>query len=199
METDMETTPAVVRETFSGRITPQTSEALVANMSDYADHDVERVVLDMSTPGGVVASGITLYKRLRSLPFELITYNTGEVASMGNIMFLAGDKRLASAEATFLLHPITLLTPYGPLDVNDLRQERIQLERTCGSSSLMVELDIGIAKITREEREVQTIFEERTNLTGPEIRELVQNHTYVSAAYACAVGIVHDVISARRS
>jgi ATP-dependent protease ClpP protease subunit len=194
----METAP-IVYEEFSEEIWPKSRDALLAKMTEYARNDVGCVVLAMSTPGGEVASAIALHEGLRSLPIEFITYNTGEVASMGNIMFLAGDERLASAEATFLLHPITLLTPSGPLDVHDLWQERTELERTCGSSSRMIELDKGIVRLTREEREVQRVFEERTDLTGPEIRALVWGHTTVSAAYACAVGIVHEVIPASRS
>jgi hypothetical protein len=95
------------------------------------------------------------------------------------------DKRLAFAEATFLLHPLALVTPSGALlEVNDLRHKRTELERGCGPQTLMIELDKGIAKLDREELQVQKVFEERTSLTGPEIRALMQGHTSLSATDA---------------
>ena len=38
-------------------------------------------------------SGMTLYNTLRAMPFELITHNVGNVDSIGNAVFLAGDLR----------------------------------------------------------------------------------------------------------
>jgi ATP-dependent protease ClpP protease subunit len=193
----MEIAPIEVHEEFSEEIWPWSREALLAKMAEHAYHGVEHVVLDVCSPGGEVASAMSVYQALRSSPFELVTRNMGEVASMGNLLFLAGERRLAVPEATFLLHPITLCTRSGMrFNIHDLGRKRMELECAHGSPSLMIALDKGIATIAREEREVQMIFEERTNLAGPEIRALVQGHTSVSAAYACAVGIVHEVIPA---
>jgi ATP-dependent protease ClpP protease subunit len=198
----METAPIEICETFFEKITTQSTEGLLARMAEHAYRGVERVELAMLMSGGEVASTMTLFTKLTESPIELVTCATGEIASMGVVLFLAGDKRLASPEATFLMHPITVETPAGwptaaPwLDVEDIRKLRTKVERSGAPPKLFTELDLGIVRLTREEREVQKIFEERTNLTGPEIRALVQGHTTVSAAYACAVGIVHEVIPA---
>lgn len=190
--------PLDVCEDFSEEITPGSREALVAKMVEHAYHDVKRVVLDVSSPGGEMVSAMHLYDALCSTPFLLVTRNTGEIASMGNLVFLAGDERVASDEATFLLHPLTLLTPSGArLDINDLRQKRMELERTHCMSPRAIELDRGIARLASEEQALQRIFEARTSLTGPEIETLVTGHVLIDAAYACAVGIVHEIIPAR--
>jgi ATP-dependent protease ClpP protease subunit len=76
---------------------------------------------------------------------------------------------------------------------------RTKVERSGAPPKLFTELDLGIMRLAREEQEVQKIFEERTNLRGPAIRALVQGHTSLSAAEAYAVGIVHEIIPARRS
>jgi ATP-dependent protease ClpP protease subunit len=197
----MEIAPIEVHEQFSEEIWPWSGEALLAKMTEHAYLGVEHVVLDVSSLGGEVASAMSVYQALRSSPFELVTRNMGEVASMGNLVFLAGERRLAIAEATFLLHPITVEAPAEwPtsarwLDVEDMRKLRTKVERSGASPKLFNELDWGIMRLAREEREVQRIFEERTSLTGPQFRKLVRGHTTVSAAYACAVGIVHEVIS----
>jgi ATP-dependent protease ClpP protease subunit len=198
----MEIAPIEVHEELSEEIWPWSREALLAKMTEHAYHGAERVRLVVSSPGGQVASTMTLFTKLTESPIELVTHAKGEIASMGVVLFLAGDKRLASPEATFLMHPITIETPAGwPtvaqwLDVEDIRKLRTKAERSGAHPKLFTELDWGIVRLTGEEREVQRIFEERTNLTVPEIKALVQGHTTVSAAYACAVGIVHEVIPA---
>jgi len=200
----METAPTVYEE-FSEEIWPQSCEALLAKMTEHACHGVEYVVLDVCSLGGEVASAMSVYQALCSPPFEFVTRNTGELASMGNLVFLAGKRRLAAPEATFLLHPITVKTPTGwptaaPwLDVEDMRNLRTKVERSGAPPKLFTELDLGIVRLAREEQEVQKIFEERTNLAGSAFRALVQGRTSLSAAEAYAVGIVHEIVPASRS
>lgn len=60
----------------------------------------------MSTPGGSVMNGMNVYNILRGLPVELITHNVGNVDSIGNAIFLAGSKRYATAQSTFMFHGV---------------------------------------------------------------------------------------------
>ena len=69
----------------------------------------------------------------------------------------------------------------------------MKAELSGGPPSLLDELDLGIARLKREETEVRTIVEQRTKLTGAAIRELVERGEPVDAAYAQAVGIVHQI------
>ena len=48
-------------------------------MANCATQGVKTVYLALSTPGGDVAQGITLYNLLRGMPFKLITHNVGNV------------------------------------------------------------------------------------------------------------------------
>ncbi|MGH2902503.1 MAG: ATP-dependent Clp protease proteolytic subunit [Solirubrobacteraceae bacterium] len=191
----METIPAEARETFSEEIWPETSEALVRSITYYANCGIERVVLDLSSPGGEVASGIELYKTLSMMPIELVTRNTGEVSSMGNAVFLAGDIRLAFPDTTFLLHPIKIEVAGGRvLDLDHLGVERAKLERAGGPSSDLRELDLGHIRLERDEREMRTIIEERTNMSGAEIRKLVREAVPIDALSARSMGIVHEIV-----
>ena len=70
-------------------------------MTNCATSQVQRVYLLLSTPGGSVMNGMNLYNVLKGMPFELITHNVGNVDSIGNVIFLAGEKRYATANATF--------------------------------------------------------------------------------------------------
>lgn len=194
----METALIEICETFSEKITIQSSEGLLARMIEHAYRGVEHVVLDVCSPGGKVESAMSIYKALCSAPFELVTRNVSEVASMGNLVFLAGDRRLAWPEATFLLHPITFDDTVVPMNVDDWRRVRTRLERS-GRHSRVAEVERRIRRLDKEEGDVRKILEQRTNLTGPTIKTLVQESKPISATKALAMGIVHEIIPASRS
>lgn len=87
---------------FSAEINANTTESLIALLSDLSNKGTQRVYLMLSTPGGSVMHGITLYNVLRAFPFRLTTHNVGNVDSIGNAIFLAGEERLASPHSTFM-------------------------------------------------------------------------------------------------
>jgi ATP-dependent protease ClpP protease subunit len=60
----------------------------------------------ISTPGGSVMYGMNLYNVLRAFPIKLITHNVGNVDSMGNAVFLAGEERFACPHSTFMFHGV---------------------------------------------------------------------------------------------
>lgn len=87
--------PATVYVSFSAEINVGTTEALIAALAQLASQGVPNVYLMLSTPGGSVMHGITLYNTLRAFPFALTTHNMGNVDSIGNAVFLAGETRYA--------------------------------------------------------------------------------------------------------
>jgi hypothetical protein len=190
----METVPRSARERFSGEITPAASEALLERMSGHARQGIERVVLDISSPGGEVASAMRLYRALRATDFELVTRNVGEVASMGNLVFLAGDTRLALPETTFLLHPVTFKE--SGLDLEGLSRYRERVERTGRQLSRLRELDFGVARLEREESEIREIIEQRSKLSGTAIARLVRESKPLDPEFARSTGIVHGLLPA---
>jgi len=85
--------PEAVYISFSAEINPNTTESLIAAMANCANQGVSRVHLLLSTPGGNVMNGMNLYNVLRGMPFKLITHNVGNVDSIGNAVYLAGEER----------------------------------------------------------------------------------------------------------
>src|SRR5437867_1821962 len=106
-----ETTPPfpqleTVYVSFSAEISAHTTESLLAVMANCANQKVKAVYLMLSTPGGNVMNGLNVYNVLRGMPFELITHNVGNVDSIGNAIFLAGEERYACDNATFMFHGV---------------------------------------------------------------------------------------------
>ena len=190
--------PREARLTFSETITNVSSEDLIGTVEGQACRGVERIRLAISTDGGEVASSMRAYEGLRSMTLErgveLVTENPSAVESMGNAIYLAGDRQLAYPDAKFFLHPITIITTRGRFDIVGLQEERRKRERSGDPPDLLHELDLGIVRLECEEKALRALFEQRTKLTGGEVRSLVQENRELDASEAQALGIVHEII-----
>lgn len=166
--------PAVVYVSFSAEINANTTEALIATMANLANQRVPEVVLLFSTPGGVVMNGMNVYNVLRAMPFKLTTYNVGNVDSIGNAIFLAGEERYACPNSTFMFHGVAF-TPAA--------------NTSCDEKFLRERLD----SLQADQKRIGAIIEERTNLTAEQIGPLFLEAQTKDAAYAVSAGIVDQV------
>jgi ATP-dependent protease ClpP protease subunit len=94
--------PKHVAVSFSSEVIPPTIEILLKTCAHLANSGVQHLHLLISTPGGSVMHGLTAYNFLRALPLKLTTHNIGNVDSIGNVIFLAGERRYACPHATFM-------------------------------------------------------------------------------------------------
>ena len=113
---------------------------------------IQTVCLFMSTPGGDVNCGVTVYNVLKDMPFNLITHNVGIVASIGNVVFLAGEMRFAVPTGCFLFHEVSL-SYTGDLIIN-----RNQMDEWTDS-------------IRYSEHQIGAVLRERTSFVDAEIKE----------------------------
>ena len=142
---------------FSAAINQVTTEALLAVMADLAGRGKQKVTLLLTTPGGSVMNGMNLYGVLRGMPFELVTHNVGSVNSVGNVVFLAGDKRYASPHATFMFHGVGADVQAGAR--LEEKQFREGLDSILSDQNRMGDLIVGRTKITADQ--VQHFFSEQ--------------------------------------
>jgi len=159
---------------FSAEIKPQTTETLIAVLAEQVNKKIDEVYLMISTPGGLVMNGLNLYNVMRSFPFKLITHNMGNVDSIGNAIFLAGEERYACPHSTFMFHGVGFDTMPGQrLEEKSIRE--------------------GLDSILQDQRRIGSIIRERTNLNERQIRNLFREARTKDANYAQSVGIVHDI------
>ena len=166
--------PSVAYISFSAEIVPQTTEALIALMAQQANAGVSEVHLLLSTPGGNVMHGMNLYNVLRAMPLRLITHNVGNVDSIGNAVFLAGEKRYACPHSTFMFHGVGFDMTAGMRLEEKLLRER---------------LDGVIA----DQRRIGSIIEEHSTLTDAQVSDLFREMQTKDATYAAGCGIVHEI------
>ena len=167
--------PDTVYVTFSAEINPKSAESLMAVMANCATQGVKTVYLAMSTPGGEVVQGITLYNVLRGMPFRLITHNVGNVDSIGNAVFLAGSPRYACPHSTFMFHGVGF-----SMANQTVRLEEKNVREMLGS-------------ILNDHARIGTILEERTKIDKALIPELFREAQTKDSAFAISCGIVDEI------
>ena len=88
--------------------------ALAADIRHYARTFPEApITLNIFSPGGSVFDGLVLYDTLRTVAHQghlVTTVARGMAASMGSILFLAGDVRLIGTQAMVMFHGMAAST-----------------------------------------------------------------------------------------
>ena len=166
--------PDVVYVNFSAEIIPHTTESLLATMANCVNGGVKEVHLLISTPGGSVMNGVNLYNVLRGLPLHLVTHNVGNVDSIGNAVFLAGDHRIACPHSTFMFHGVSFDTGPGVHCEEKFLRERLE-------------------SVLADQARIGAIIEERTSLSPEQVQPLFTEAQTKDATYAASTGIVHEI------
>lgn len=159
---------------FSAEINANTTESLIAIMAALANKQVKQVYLLLSTPGGAVMNGMNLYNVLKGMPFELAIHNVGNMDSIGNAIFLAGKKRYAAGNATFMFHGVGFT-----LNGNFRLEEKNLRERLDG--------------ILSDQKRIGAIIAQNSSLTEQEIADLFREAQTKDAGWAVDKGIVHEI------
>jgi ATP-dependent Clp protease protease subunit len=164
----------VVYILFAAEITPNTQETLTSALGTCVNAGAAEIYLAVSTPGGNVGNGIALYNFMRSLPIKITTHNTGNVNSIGNVIFLAGQERYAVPYSTFMFHGVGFDVQRG-----DRFEERNLRE--------------GLQGILADQNRIGSIIEERTNLNSRQVKQLFRFAQTKDTTYAAKVGIIHEL------
>ncbi|WP_226939671.1 ATP-dependent Clp protease proteolytic subunit [Janthinobacterium rivuli] len=122
--------------TLSGDVNSDMVRRVFNAAADITEDKLSTAHILIQSNGGYVSDGICLYNFLSKLPFDIITYNAGAVASIAVTLFLAGRHRHASDTARFMVHkshataspgsrPDALSIIVEGLRADDMRTERI--------------------------------------------------------------------------
>jgi len=159
---------------FGAPIKAETANAFTQLLLRLRQTGAKRITMAMNSPGGNVVSGINLYNTLRSMPFELVTHNVGNVDSISNVVFLAGKKRYVCPASTFMFHGVGF-----DFTGNQRLEEK----------SLRSMLDTVLA----DQERMSTIIAERSGLTIDACMQLFKEQTTRDASWAQKSGIVNEV------
>lgn len=151
---------------FFGQITETSATKFMAACAEVMRVDTpECLYFLISSAGGNVEAGISIYNYLRALPVKIVMHNNGAIDSIANVIFHAADERLAAPHATFLFHGVGLELP----DKAKLIRSQIQ------------EL---LNQISALETKIANILASRCALTIPELQTLFLNGETKDTAFA---------------
>ncbi len=136
--------------------------------------DTDTLYLIMATNGGSVTQGIALYNLLRASQYKLIAHNIANVDSIGNIVFVAAEKRRATSHAVFLIHGVR-----SHMDEQDMNESGLKEK---------------LSSIEMDNKRIRKIFCERTKLSMDEMERLILDGVAEDSAYALSKGIVDEVV-----
>jgi len=161
---------------FLADVNTMTASALMGTIGQHLNNNpgaFQELHLMLSTMGGQVGPGISLYNMLMGLPVKVITHNTGTVNSIGNVIFLAGKERYAAKSSSFMFHGVGF-------DIQNQRlEEKVLIER--------------LDSLRNDQGLIADIIVQRTKIRTKEVKELFLQAGFIGADEAKARGIVDDI------
>lgn len=92
---------------FFAGVNSNSANALMQVIDQHVSQGFQRIVLLISSPGGTVFHGLSMFNYLSGIPLEVETHNFGSVDSIGVTIFSAGKRRYSVPDARFMLHPVS--------------------------------------------------------------------------------------------
>jgi len=127
----------------------------------------------MSSSGGMVEEGMSLYGFIRSLPVPITIHNIGCIDSIALAVYLAGSKRLANPDATFLLHDFYFPQPIPVTNRHQASDISVGLS---GARKRFMEILKTSTKMTDEQFESLKFLEEASIKTAVTAKEVGITH-----------------------
>ncbi len=159
---------------FAAPVNQMTAAQFINVITECLNSGATKLNILISTPGGTVIHGKSIFNFLKSLPLEIDIYNIGQVDSIGGVMYLAGTKRYAVENSSFLIHGISLMAE-GRIDLPEkLLQEKLEA-------------------LKKDRESISSIYAENTSIGLADFEKLMLDGTTISANEAIIKGIVTEI------
>ena len=162
---------------FNAPISNATSAPLMGALANACNDGHDEIHLMLSTPGGSVADGITLYNFIHALSVPVVAYNIGSVNSIGNIVYQAASRKLSSTVSSFMFHGVGVDINQARFELKHLRERTQQIE---SDQAMMAEIMVR-----------------HTQLGTDDINKLFLEMAFLSAQEALERGITDEVTDIR--
>jgi len=161
---------------FMAPVMPQSTTQLLQVVDKALADKVEKLHLLLSSPGGSVFHGLSLYNFLRGLPIEVWTYNFGSVDSIGVVIFSSGRRRFSVPHARFLIHGV-----------------RFNIQGNASFDDKQLEENLKSLKIDQEN--IARVIADTTGKPLHTIEADMTNRTTLNPTQAKDYGLVHEIQS----
>lgn len=157
-----------------GEINAESVNEIITQILYLAREDEEKeITIYINSPGGQVDSGLALYDVMQAVKCPIRTVCVGIAASMGAILFVAGDKRDILPHARVMIHdPLVGSVSGNALRIKSLSEDLMRTREITGK-----------------------ILAEHTHKTLEEIYKKTATDSYFYAEEAVEYGIADRIIT----
>ena len=159
-------------------ITPKSANNLIQKLMYLDQKDLDEITIYINSPGGEVISGLAIYDYIKIMQSPVRTVCIGDAASMGAIIFLAGEKREMLPHTRILIHDPS----YGHLDVSGKKPHEIQR---------------GVDSLNKVRETLAEIISEKTGKDVDEIYGITAEDNYFTAEDAIEFGLATDIFKGK--
>lgn len=161
---------------FLAPVLPQTTDKLLQIIDKKINEKFERIHFMISSPGGSVFHGLSLYNFLKGAPIEVYTYNFGSVDSIGIVLFCAGSRRFSVPHARFLIHGV-----------------RFNVNAPASFDEKQIEEHLKSIRI--DQQNIARIIADTTQKPVRKVEEDMNNRLTLNPNEAKDYGLVHEIRS----
>ncbi|MCR5626768.1 MAG: ATP-dependent Clp protease proteolytic subunit [Lachnospiraceae bacterium] len=155
-----------------------TNELIKQLMYLEMQDDEAEITLYINSPGGEVTSGLAVYDYMTMMKAPIRTVSIGTAASMGAILFLAGDKRQMLPHTRIMIHDPS----YSNANMSGKKSHEIQHE---------------LDKLNETREITAKIIAEKTGKSLEEVYKVTADDTYYNAEEAVEFGLATEIINAK--
>lgn len=143
-----------------------------------ADNPKKDISLYISSPGGVVTSGLSIYDTMQYIKPDVSTICLGQAASMGSFLLMAGQKgkRYALPNARIMIHQ-----PSG------------------GSQGQATDIQIQAEEILRLKTKLTQMYADHTGQDFDKLLDMMERDKFLSPEEALDLGLIDEVVAQRPS
>lgn len=161
---------------FMAPVIPQTTNSLLQVVDKKIQEKCQRMHVMISSPGGSVFHGLSLYNFLKGAPIEVYTYNFGSVDSVGVVLFCAGNKRFSVPHARFLIHGV-----------------RFNVGMNTSFDEKQIEEHLKSLKI--DQHNIARVIADTAQKPAHKVEEDMNNRITLNPSEAKDYGLVHEIKS----
>ena len=160
--------------TIIGEINQKSAKTTVQQLLALATESDDPITVFLSSPGGHVESGDSIYDLIRFIRAPVKIIGTGWVGSIAILIYLAADKkdRFCLPNTRFLIHQ-----PSGGI---------------LGDAS---DISIQADELIKIRKRVNRIIAERTGKTQKQVNKDTERDYWMSAEESCKYGLVGSIIT----
>lgn len=158
-------------------VNAESSNELLKQLMYLEKEDCDKeITLYINSPGGEVISGLAVYDYISIMKAPVRTVCIGTAASMGAILFLAGEKREMLPHTRIMIHDPS----YSHHDISGRKPHEIQHE---------------LDKLNETRENLAKIIAEKTGKSIEEIYKVTADDTFYNAAEAIEFGLATGIIT----